>query len=125
MVACPHCGAGVQIDPAPGQTVRQFHSKIVGVTKPNPDGSDRQAIIARCQVGESLLLVREPDNRFDPDAVAVRRTNGEQLGYLSADLADEMARLLDRGERIEVQISDLTGGGRKARGVNIRITRYV
>jgi len=58
----------------------KFYSKVVGVTYDNPDGSSRQAIIARCRLGEQLILEAEPDNQHDPNAVKVLRTNGQQLG---------------------------------------------
>jgi hypothetical protein len=41
-------------------------------------------------------LKPEPENKFDPNAVAICRSdNGEQLGYLEARLASEVT--LDRG----------------------------
>ena len=98
-----------------------FHTKIVGVTYQNPDGTKRQKFIKKCRVGESLELVRDPKNRYDPRAIEVQRMNGEQLGYLSRDVAGELAPLLDEDRRFEVEISDLTGGLFKSRGVNISI----
>ena len=59
-----------------------FASKVVGVTRHNHDGSDRQVIAGQCRQGEELTLRREPDNPQDPNAVAVFRENGDQVGYL-------------------------------------------
>lgn len=105
-----------------GQVVRSFYTKIVGVSHKNPDGSSRQKIIARCSVGERLRLVREPDNPHDSQAIAVVRESGEQLGYISSDVAFRLADEIDNGKRFAARISDITcGGDRSVRGVNILI----
>ncbi|HEV3137063.1 MAG TPA: HIRAN domain-containing protein [Pirellulales bacterium] len=109
---------------------RSFHSKIAGVSKENQDGSNRQLIIRSCNVGESLVAKREPQNRFDKNAVALNRRFGQQLGYLNSELAAEVAPWLDQGQRVEMIISDITGGDEssftEARlfGVNIHISLY-
>ena len=103
-----------------------FHTKVVGVTKLNRNGSDRQRIIRRCRVGEFLDLIPEPDNPYDESAVKVCRMTGEQLGYLAAGIAAQLHGQIARGRHIDAEISSLTGGGRfsgKARGVNILITK--
>jgi hypothetical protein len=56
--------------------------------------------------GDPLTLVREPDNAYDPHAVRVE-WRGEKLGYVPrADNAD-LARLMDRGTKVEARISRL------------------
>ena len=77
--------------------IRYFHARVVGVSHQNDDGRDRQRIIGRCRVGEVLQISHERENRFDKNAVAVFRANGEQVGYLNADLAQEVAERLERG----------------------------
>lgn len=107
---------------------RSFHAKIVGVAYNNPDGSSRQKIIKRCYVGEKLDAVRQPKNEYDPDAIAVCRQNGQQIGYLDRDLAKDIAPDMDEGLPLDLMIADITGGGGwfsdKSYGVNIEITRY-
>ena len=45
---------------------------------------------------ERLLLVREPENRYDPNAIEVRNFNGEyQLGHLPRHIAQLCAPVLD------------------------------
>ena len=104
---------------------RSFHTKVVGVTFQNDDGSSRQRILKRCRKGEHLVLVNTPIPE-DRNAVAVRRAStGEQLGYLSRELAAEIAPKLRRGVRITAEIASLTGGGlifKRTRGCNIKIT---
>jgi len=131
-IACPICGLVFDIKIKDQQYLpldgpqpppkRSFFTKIAGVSHRNRNRTSRQAIIKRCRVGEELLLVREPDNAFDPNAIKVLRTNGEQLGYVPASsAASGLARQLDRAEAIRCRISDLTGGNGWTRGVNIEV----
>jgi hypothetical protein len=76
-------------------TMRHFFAKVAGESYRNADGSDRQAIIASCRVGEPLLLLPEPDNPHDENAIKVLREDGKQIGYLDAGLA---ARLASEGD---------------------------
>ena len=99
-----------------------LQSKVVGVTRHNHDGSDRQVIAAECRQGEELELRREPDNPQDKNAVAVFRANGDQVGYLSASVAEQLAPLLDADAPITAEVSEVTGGtSDHPYGVNIRI----
>jgi HIRAN domain len=76
---------------------KAFYTKVAGASHPNVDGSSRAQIIKKCEVFECLNLVWEQDNKFDPNAVAVRRVNtGQQLGYLDARLAGEVVHALKR-----------------------------
>ena len=70
-----------------------FYAKIAGASHPNRDGTSRTKIIGKCDVGDPLEFRPEPENEFDPDAIAVTRLGtDEQLGYLDARLASEVAR---------------------------------
>lgn len=102
-----------------------FFSKVAGVSHDNADGSSRQAVIRRCKVGEKLVLDHEEDDKHDPNAVRVCRAEGAQLGFLKAELAEEVVRLSGRGYLWAAFISDLTGGTRDAptRGVNLVLVR--
>ena len=50
--------------------------------------------------GDPLALVREPDNAFDEQAVAVY-WNGLQLGYVPRAQNTAVAQMLDRGTELE------------------------
>ena len=78
--------------PAEAQA-KSFYTKVAGTSHRNSDGTLRSRIIDECSLFESLELRPEPENEFDPNAIAVRRwETGEQLGYLEARLAGEIAR---------------------------------
>ncbi len=102
-----------------------FHSKVVGVTKDNDDGQNRQEIIQReLEDGDLLFLDREPDNPYDSNAIAVVTSDFEKkIGYISSDLASRLAPQMDRGASIDCYVAEITGGGPgQSYGVNIRLT---
>lgn len=116
---------------------RLFHTKIRGVTFTNNDGASRQQIIRRwCRSGDALYLSRDPKNPVDRNAIQVRRILrsddpnnprlGEQLGYLSRELAEELAPMMDNQRLVLMaQITDVTGGNDgESFGVNIQVNEY-
>jgi len=58
-------------------------------------------------VGDALMLVREPGNPHDARAVRVE-WNGHMLGYVPRAENDAVARQLDRGNKLEARIVRLT-----------------
>ena len=72
--------------------------------------SDRQEEIGGCREGENLILKRELKNRYDANSVAVLRENGNQMGCLSRDDAEWVARIMDDGYEVEARIKWITGG---------------
>lgn len=61
---------------------RVITTKVVGVTF-----AGRQEIVARLHMGDRVWLEMESDNPYDSNAIKVSRENGEQIGYLSRQLA--------------------------------------
>lgn len=57
-------------------------------------------------VGDALMLIREPDNPHDPNAIRVE-WRGEKLGYLPRAENRSVAREMDRGGRVEGRIAAL------------------
>ena len=64
------------------------------------------ALWAELKVGDSLELVREPDNPHDGRAIAVL-WRGHRLGYLPRAVNDAAARALDLGHRLDARIARL------------------
>ena len=60
--------------------------------------------------GESVQLVREPNNAYDPNAIRVILRNGETLGYLTKEVAAIFAKQLDSGGDVWGQISKIVNG---------------
>lgn len=96
---------------------KRIHTKVVGVTKTNADGSSRQEAIEKMRQFDVVSLERNPKDPWDTNAIKVmalaqpaRRKKGEtqasaaevskvQIGHLDGDLARELAPLLDHGDR--------------------------
>jgi hypothetical protein len=66
--------------------------EIKGAFFPNPDGSSRGAALARCSVGQTVVLWRERGNDFDSYAIQVQTEDGAQLGYVPK----EFTKYLDK-----------------------------
>jgi hypothetical protein len=114
--------------------IEEFNTKIVGVTF-----EGRQQVIQvleRLKVTNKeamqLFLKREPDNKYDPFAIAVFAKYYDeafmseitrQIGYLKSELAVILSGDMDKGYSFEVLDFETTGGYNKTRGVNIKILR--
>lgn len=55
------------------------------------------------KVGDALALIREPDNPYDGNAVRVE-WRGRMLGYVPRRDNGAVARMLDRGTKLEAKI---------------------
>lgn len=94
-----------------------FHTKVAGVSF-----EGRQDVIGGLRAGVALELERQPDNPFDPNAIAVRY-GALHLGFLKKGIALHLAPAIDAGTRYRARVASLTGGGEKHRGVNIFVER--
>lgn len=54
--------------------------------------------------GDLMALVREPDNKYDSDAIAVMNLKGQKIGHLPADSNRELAEKMDQGLQVYSQI---------------------
>ncbi|MDP9110674.1 MAG: DEAD/DEAH box helicase [Candidatus Eremiobacteraeota bacterium] len=95
-----------------------FHTKIVGVSF-----EGRQDLVAGLQLGHELTLERQPENPYDPNALAVRYGR-LQVGFIRKEVAKHIAPRIDEGLRYRARIESLTGGTMdRHRGVNVFIER--
>lgn len=98
-----------------------FFTKVAGVTK----GEDnRQELISHMAIDENLEIRRDPQNDYDPNAIAVYVPRFDKdIGFLNKDLAAVLAPLMDAGRAYSVRLGSITGGiDGKHYGVNIEIT---
>lgn len=58
------------------------------------------------RLGDRLTLTREPENRYDRNAIRVD-WNGQQIGYIPRAENRAVARALDTGEKLEARVSKL------------------
>lgn len=84
-----------------------LNTRVAGVTF-----EGRQALIAQLTGREPCRLQPEPDNHYDPNAIAVHvAKNGEvwHIGFIPKELAAQISPFLD-GENLMCEIAEITGG---------------
>ena len=100
--------------------IRHLYTKVAGVSFPNDDGTERQAIISKCVRGEWLELQHDAYNEYSISAIKILRSNGQQIGHVRNELAASVLDDVADGYRVFGIITDITGGTRDKpmRGVN-------
>lgn len=86
-----------------------YRAAVAGESHANSDGSSRQGELRRCHRNELVTLVREPDNPYDGDAVAVISARGVQIGYVSSK-ASWIAEAIDDGREVRARIDSINSG---------------
>jgi hypothetical protein len=79
-------------------TDKYFSTRIAGASDMTAEGSRRRAAIKKCEPMELLRLELDPKHPIDPQAIAVKRVDGSQLGYLQRRVANDLHR--DAGEPV-------------------------
>lgn len=103
-----------------------IQTRVAGVSFENRDGSLRQTYVRQVKKGDGLVLRREPENPFDPNAMAVDWLDAEarprQLGYVPRALAALLAPLVDGGKlQLNAKVARKGGGGLRLAGVRMVI----
>jgi hypothetical protein len=73
---------------------------VVGADHPNKRGPGRRFELNICKPGELVQLVPEPKNPVDENAVAVFSSRGIQIGYVPAERAPWLRRMIASGRKI-------------------------
>ena len=102
-----------------GQIIKYLNTTVVGVTFANKDGTSRQEIILSCTEGEELEVRHYDDAEF-PSAFGVFKKNGQQLGHISRELADDLYAFYRENPMYAI-VTGITGGGKLTYGCNIRL----
>ena len=61
--------------------------------------------------GDKLILQREPDNRFNENAILVLNSKSQKLGYIPEKDNIVFARLMDAGKYLTAKIEDISFKG--------------
>ena len=72
---------------------------------------DDQSIFDDLKEGDKLFLKREPDNRFDENAILVLDEKSRKLGYIPEKDNLVFARLMDAGKYLTAKIEDISFKG--------------
>lgn len=95
-----------------------FFTKIAGITH-----NHRQEFIKFFTEGQELIAVRQPENEFDRNAIAV--FDGiRQLGYIPKGVAEQIAPKMDFGSCVTIHVACITGIDQPYQGVNIKVSIY-
>jgi hypothetical protein len=102
---------------------------VSGINKIGLCGRHRQDVIADCRPGDEIILIRQPDNPHDKEAIVlVRAATAEDIGFLPAATADEIAPRLDKGSpvtaRFECAEPFETDDGKRLLGVRIMLAPH-
>jgi single-stranded-DNA-specific exonuclease len=83
---------------------------------------DRQGIIAKLRVGDQVMLLREPENPHDPNAIKVVNGAGNVIGYLPSVMAAAVALLLDQhGVPWPAQVAAINDCGLAGANVGVEV----
>jgi hypothetical protein len=103
--------------------VRSYPSWIAGLRYRGPDGINRGKYCLRLRGGDPLDLVREPENKYDQDAIAIKH-NGCHLGYVPSR-HHWVAEALGEGHQLSCAVARMETEGwlfRRVSFVGIRIS---
>lgn len=94
--------------------------RLAGVTF---EGGQKNIKELNCPEGTLLTGTREPDNKFDPNAIRITY-EGKYLGYIPKGFAKEIAPQIDSGAIFEFKKLDKVGGhpGAESRGLSVLVT---
>ncbi|KXN85344.1 Putative SWI/SNF-like matrix-associated actin-dependent regulator [Leucoagaricus sp. SymC.cos] len=93
-----------------------YHTNVVGI----------QYYTGLVGPGEEVVLVREPRNRFDANAIQVKNIGQDQVGHIPRAVAAKLAPLLDRNSiTVEGVINDGNLGRSNAYTLSLTLRIYV
>lgn len=95
------------------QVYNNIEVSVAGVTYYN-----RQEIIKKLNKNSIIELRREYNNQFDKNAIAVY-ANSNQIGYIPKEIAVNLAKRIDGGEKLIASILAIVGGGSYNYGVKL------
>ncbi|EKE68718.1 HIRAN domain-containing protein [Oceanibaculum indicum] len=101
------------------------YTAVHGESFRNPDGVSRQDILRIVKQGDSVAIVPEPDNPYDPDAVRII-TEWGMVGYIPREDSAEVAADIAAGRIAQIgTIVAVHGGspGQPGRGLVVQLYR--
>ena len=99
--AVSRSGSGGSSRSTGGSSDGWYYAKVSVVIYKNDDGTSRQEILSRCRKNDDIKLVRDKGNPHskNDNAVKVCRANGEQIGFIAEQYADNVSRAFDEEHR--------------------------
>jgi hypothetical protein len=95
-----------------------FYSKIVGTTFIK----NSHELLSNLKTGDKLILKRDKNNIYDPNAIIVLNTNNQKIGFIPKQTAASLAKDIDSGKKCECYVNEITGWQYNNLGCNIKLT---
>lgn len=91
---------------SPIECIHRFSSQVVGFSHPNKRGRDRLTLVNNLSRGMKLVLVPEPDNPYDRNAILVYIEGDleNDLGYLYSSTAKKICRMIECGAAFSAEV---------------------
>jgi hypothetical protein len=90
----------------PVECIHRFSCQVVGLSHTNKYGRDRMGFVNHLTRGTKLVLVPEPDNPYDRNAILVY-VEGDlenDLGYLHSSSAKKFCRMMECGATFSAEV---------------------
>lgn len=81
---------------------------------------DGPVLVPVLRVGMALDLVPEPGHPSDPNAIRIQRKR-DHLGYVPADLAEEIGVLLKKGEALRCRVARISPNAELAKVLEVEV----
>ncbi|MEE5991221.1 MAG: HIRAN domain-containing protein, partial [Lachnospiraceae bacterium] len=88
------------------QEILLFDSYIAGTTQVKDE-----SVFDEIKVGDSLILQRDPDDRFDENSILIFDEKKRKLGYIPEKDNVVFARLMDAGKFLIARVNENVTGG--------------
>lgn len=109
-------------DPSEGEPdLYTYESRIVGV-KYHTDEKQYEQLESKVMRLETAILQKEPENQYDPNAIAAYTQDGLKIGYIPKDEIEVVKSVMGDNKQLEVEMSymDFNAGS-----IKIRIKTFV
>ncbi len=67
----------------------------------------RKQFVSKLSVGDELFYSREPENKYDYNAIQIKDKNGNMIGYISSDYANFYAPKMDYGIEYKITLKSI------------------
>jgi hypothetical protein len=82
-----------------------------------------QTLIGKLKVGDSVKLIREPNNIYNKDAIAVYNVDSEMIGYIAKDDEKELANAMDLGADYKASVTSKVCGDGSTHNVYVQVSK--
>lgn len=98
---------------------KEFYTKINGTTFTK--GQQILGDAVKNNIKPLLMLVPEPENKYDNKAIKVCLMTSEHVGYIPKDTAQNVFDDIVNGYKYTVTVNEITGGDGKNFGCNLKL----